>query len=267
LERAGVLRPEASLGNSIVLGYAMMVSVGCYLFLMSHIANGWRRTLGLVLLAGGVIWSLSRGPWTGLCFLVLVFLFTGTKVVSRLLKALVIGAFALLILLQFPLGQFLFDLLPFIGKSETGSVDYREDLLTQALPVIYRNLWFGSTNFLSAPEFQTMYSGGIIDVVNTYLAVALQYGIVGFIFFTGAFFFATLSTLQALRRAKRVSDDSAMFGRTLLAVLLSIMLVIYTVSSIGAVPLIYWVLIGVCVAYHQMVMSQAVRVKVIGGQL
>jgi O-antigen ligase len=198
---------------------------------------------------------------------VLVFLFTGTKVVSRLLKALVIGAFALLILLQFPLGQFLFDLLPFIGKSETGSVDYREDLLTQALPVIYRNLWFGSTNFLSAPEFQTMYSGGIIDVVNTYLAVALQYGIVGFIFFTGAFFFATLSTLQALRRAKRVSDDSAMFGRTLLAVLLSIMLVIYTVSSIGAVPLIYWVLIGVCVAYHQMVMSQAVRVKVIGGQL
>lgn len=258
LERMGVLRPDVTLANSIVLGYVIMASVGCYLFLMSYMSNGWRRLLGLGLLVGGVIWSLSRGPWVGLCLLALVFLLTGPKIVSRLLKASVLGAMAFLIALQFPAGQFLLDLLPFIGENEAGSVEYREDLLTQALPVIERNFWFGSTDYLFAPEFQIMYSGGIIDIVNTYLGVALDYGMVGLGFFAGAFILATLNTVQAIRRVRRGHGPAILLGRSLLAVLLSIMLTIYTVSSIGAVPIVYWLFLGMCVAYHQMVLSQPV---------
>jgi len=44
----------------------------------------------------------------------------------------------------------------------------------------------------------------------------------------------------------------------LLAVLLSTMLVIYTVSSIGAIPLVYWILLAMCAAYHQLVKSQRI---------
>lgn len=256
LERMGVLRPDVTLGNSIVLGYVVMVSVGCYLFLMAYMPNGWRRQLGLGLLVGGVVWSLSRGPWVGLCLLSLVFVFTGTKVLSRLFKASVLGGIALLVALQFPAGQFLLDLLPFVGESETGSVEYRGNLLTQALPVIERNFWFGSTDYLFAPELQVMYSGGIIDIVNTYLAVVLNYGIVGLGFFVGAFVFATLHALGAIRRSKRGEDHSALLGRTLLAVLMSIMLTIYTVSSIGAVAIVYWLFLGMSVAYQQMVLTQ-----------
>lgn len=258
LERMGVLRPDVTLSNSIVLGYVMMVAVGCYMFLMAYMSNGWRRQLGLGLLVGGVIWSLARGPWVGLCLLSLVFVFTGTKVVSRLLKASALGAMAFLVALQFPVGQFLLDLLPFIGENEAGSVEYRGNLLTQALPVIERNFWFGSTNYLSAPEFQVMYSGGIIDIVNTYLGVALDYGMVGLGFFAGAFILATLNTVQAIRRVRRGHDDAVRLGRSLLAVLLSIMLTIYTVSSIGAIPIVYWLFLGISVAYHQMVLSQPV---------
>ena len=256
LERMGVLRPDVSVGNSIVLGYVIMVSIGCYTFLMAYMKEGLRRQLGLGLLIGGVIWSLSRGPWVGLCLLFLVFLLTETKVVSRFLKAVAVGSMAFLVALQFPAGQFLKDLLPFVGENEAGSVEYREDLLTQALLVVERNFWFGSIDYLSAPEFQTMYSGGIIDIVNTYLGVALDYGMVGLGFFAGAFILATLSTLQALRRVRKVKDHTILLGRALLAILLSIMLVIYTVSSIGAVPIVYWLFLGMNVAYHQMVMSQ-----------
>jgi O-antigen ligase len=165
---------------------------------------------------------------------------------------------AFLVALQFPAGQFLLDLLPFIGESEAGSVEYREDLLTQALPIVERNFWFGSTDYLSAPEFQTMYSGGIIDIVNTYLAVVLNYGMVGLSFFVGAFLLAILHTLRSLRKARRGRDHVVLLGRSLLAVLLSIMLTIYTVSSIGAVPIVYWLFLGMSVAYHQMVQSQPV---------
>lgn len=258
LERMGVLRPDVTLSNSIVLGYVMMVAAGCYMFLMAYMRKGWRRQLGLGLLIGGVIWSLSRGPWVGLCLLSLVFVFTGTKVVSRLFKVSALGVMAFLAALLFPAGQFLVDLLPFIGENEAGSVEYREDLLTQALPVVERNFWFGSTDYLSAPEFQTLYSGGIIDIVNTYLATVLNYGMVGLSFFVGAFLLATLHTLRAIRKARRGYDHTVSLGRSLLAVLLSIMLTIYTVSSIGAVPIVYWLFLGMSVAYHQMVLSQPV---------
>jgi O-antigen ligase len=264
LERMGVLRPDVSVGNSIVLGYVIMVSVGCYAFLMAHITEGLQRQLGLVLLIGGVIWSLSRGPWIGLFLLFLVFLFSEARLAARLLKSLVVSSLAFFVALQFSAGQFILNLLPFVGEHEAGSVEYREDLLTQALPVVGRNFWFGSTDYLSAPEFRSMYSGGIIDIVNTYLGVALNYGMVGLCFFTGAFVFAILNTMQAMRYAKKDSDQAAFLGRTLLAVVLSIMLVIYTMSSIGAVPIIYWIFLGACVAYHQMVLSKPVPEELAG---
>jgi len=266
LERAGVLRPDVTLGNSIVLGYVMMVSVGCYLFLMTSMSGGWRRQLGLALLIGGVIWSLSRGPWVGLGLLLLAFALTGPKVVGRLLKATALGSAVLLVAAQFPAGQFLLDLLPFLGESETGSVEYRENLLTQALPVVERNLWFGSTDYLSAPEFRVMYSGGIIDIVNTYLGVALSHGIVGLGLFAGAFFFAILHLWKAIGLAGPQHGDAVVLGRALLAVLLSIMLVIYTVSSIGAVSTVYWVFLGMAVAYHRMVRSGRVGDEPAGGR-
>lgn len=264
LERMGVLRPDVSVGNSIVLGYVIMVSVACYVFLMNYMKKGWLQLLGLGLLIGGVIWSLSRGPWVGLFVLSLVFVFSGENVLSRLFKAFSLGAIAFLILLQFPVGQFLLALLPFIGENEAGSVEYREDILTQAVPVVERNFWFGSTDYLSAPEFQNMYSGGIIDIVNTYLGVVLDYGIVGLSFFVGAFLFATLHTVQAIRYARKSCDHAVLLGRALLASLLSIMLVIYTVSSIGAVAIIYWIFLGACVAYRQMLLTKAVVEQLAG---
>jgi O-antigen ligase len=267
LERMGVLRPDVSVGNSIVLGYIIMISVGCYTFLMAYMKEGLRRQLGFGFLIGGVVWALSRGPWVGLCLMFLVFLLTETRVISRLLKAVAVGCVAFFIVLQFPAGNFLLDLLPFVGEHEVGSVEYREDLLTQALPVVERNFWFGSTDYLSAPEFQTMYSGGIIDIVNTYLGVALNYGMVGLGFFVGAFIWATLGTLQAIRRGRRLKDHTVLLGRALLAILLSIMLTIYTVSSISAVPLVYWLFLGMSVAYHQMVMSRLVVEKPTGSRI
>ena len=45
-------------------------------------------------------------------------------------------------------------------------------------------------------------------------------------------------------------------GRSLVAILLGIMITIATASSIGVLPVIYWALLGIGVAYGQIIKQQ-----------
>jgi hypothetical protein len=144
-------------------------------------------------------------------------------------------------------------MLPLVGNAEQGNVEYRANLLTAALPVIERNLFTGSSDFLSAPELQVMMQGeGIIDVVNTYIAVLLHSGLAGLTFFAGAFLTALYGVLRGMRIAQRRDPRAAVLGRALAATLAAIMLIIYTVSSLTAVPVVYWSVLGLGAAYAGM---------------
>jgi len=250
LMRGGLLRPNASVGNSIVLGYVVMVGFGYFQFLRRSLPVQRQVWAGVLLLVSGVLLSLSRGPWVGLVFLVLVYVLQGPAPLKHLfnLGAAAVVVFGVLNVL--PQGKAFLELLPFVGEEEAFNVEYRANLLTAAMPVIERNLWFGSTDYMRAPELQAMIQGqGIIDIVNSYIGVALDHGLLGLAFFLGIW----ITTLQALRGAIRQSlarlPDHAALGRSLFAVIASIMLVIYTVSGITAVPIVYWTALGVCVAY------------------
>ncbi len=250
LMRSGLLRPNASVGNSIVLGYVLVVALGFFFYLREFVSNPLHRFLGVTLLIVGIIASLSRGPWVGSAFLVVIFILTGPKSVKRMC-GLGVGVLTFfLVLTQLPGGQRLIDMLPIVGTIEQGNVEYRANLLASALPVIGRNLLFGSHDYLDAPELQVMMQGeGIIDVVNTYVGVALYSGLMGLTFFLGAF----LCSLQQLRKgvhlARQHNPQAALLGRALFATVSAIMLIIYTVSSITAVPVVYWSVLGLSVAY------------------
>ena len=250
LHRAGFLRPTVTVGNSIVLGYVIMVGLGFTLFLKEFIEPARSRWLGLALLWLGVLSSLSRGPWVGAGAMLLVYVALGPGSVKQLLRlgmALLLVGF---VLNQFPLGQTLLDILPFVGSVDEGNVEYRANLFTQALPVIERNLWFGSVDYLETPELLVMMQGeGIVDIVNTYIGVALDVGLVGLVLFVGCFVFALKQVKGAMRNAGVHGAEGVVLGRSLFAALVSIMLVIYTLSSILVVPVIYWCTLGLCVAY------------------
>lgn len=263
LTRSGLLRPNASVGNSIVLGYVIVVALGFFLYLKSFLPGRIHRFLGAALLVGGITASLSRGPWVGAVLLVIAFVLTGAKPVKHLLALGFWAGASFLLLSQLPSGQLLIDMLPVFGTAEQGNVEYRASLLTAALPVIERNLLFGSNNFLEAPELQVMMQGeGIIDLVNTYVSVALYSGMTGLLLFLGAFLFALLQVRKAVRAAKKQGPTLALLGRALFATLLTIMFIIYTVSSISAVPVVYWTVLGLSVAYAGFVAQQARTAKV-----
>lgn len=250
LLRSGLLRPNATVGNSIVAGYVVVVGLGLFLFIKQYVSNRIYRVLGAALLFGGVVASLSRGPWVGAALLVLVFIATGPQALKKLSILVAFGLSGLAVLPMHPKGQMLVDLLPIIGEAEQGNVEYRADLLTAALPVIERHLLLGSEDYLDAPELQVMRQGeGIIDLVNSYIGVALDSGMIGLSLFLFIFTSAALQTKRGAAALTRLDPEAAILGRTLFATIIAIAFIIYTVSSIIAVATVYWGIIGVASAY------------------
>jgi hypothetical protein len=250
LFRSGFLRPAAMAGNSIILGYVLVVALGFFFYLKEFLGRPVHRWLGFALLGTGILASLSRGPWVGAAFLVLVYVMLSPRQVGRLVQLTYVGVFTLLVLGQLPYGQKIIDLLPLIGTEEQGNVEYRADLLTNAWPVIERNPFLGSTDFLLAPELQVMMQGeGIIDIVNSYVGVALNFGLIGLALFIGAFACAYFQLLRGRRLARQVDKNALVLGNALGATLAGIALTIYTVSSLFATATVYWAVIGLCVAY------------------
>jgi len=252
LGRGGSLRAAATTGQAIALGYVLAVAIGFYLFLQASTTSRLQRWLGSLLLTGGLFASLSRGPWIGAAVILTSFIASGRQAFKRLFLLALAGLFSLPLLLIIPGGQKLLDLLPFIGSVEKENITYRERLIDNSLIVIERNPWFGSVDYRRTPEMQSMIQGeGIVDVVNTYLGVALETGLVGLTLFT-AFFVTILQSLRrAIRRFPPHHEEARTLGRALLATLCGILVIIFTVSSISIIPVVYWSVAGIAVAYVQ----------------
>jgi O-antigen ligase len=258
LPRSGIIRALATAGQPIPLGYLMAVAIGFFLYLQGVIKNKTSSRLGLALLLGGLVAPLSRGPWVGVLALFAVFIATGPSALRRLATFGVAGSLSLPLLSILPGGNKIIDFLPFIGTIEKENIDYRDRLLDNTLVVIDRHPWFGSVDFAKTPEMQAMIQGqGIIDVVNTYLLTALQSGYVGMGLFVAFFVFAGWGIFSALRRLPDKESEAYLLGRALLATLLAVMLIIFTVSPITIIPVVYWSLAGMGVAYTHMIRSQA----------
>lgn len=253
LNRAGLQRASASVGQAIALGYVLAMALGALWWLKQRNPARQQVWLGGLVLVGGLLATLSKGPWLGAMAMVVVYLALGTRPVRALTKVVVLGLLALPVLavIDTPGGYKAIDLLPIIGTQDEGSFTYRDQLLENALIVIERNFWLGSVDYLATPEMQRMIQGeGIIDLVNSYLQVALRYGVIGLLLFAGAFMLTGLRVLKQQRKRFQAGDEKvADLGRSLLAMLVGTGLIIFTVSSITVIPWLYWTLLGVCVAY------------------
>ena len=262
LLRAGALRANASAGGSIVLGFIIMTAIGCMLALWQSIGSRRYSGIALAIFGAGLLATLSRGPWVGTMALVFVYLATGPNAVVGLARFVLAGAMVLLpLLLLTPLGAALLDLLPFIGSVEAENVTYRQQLFDNAILIIERYPWFGSRDFRSTPEMQEMLQGQhIVDIVNTYLEVALRSGLVGLGLFLG--FFATiLIGLWRVHKFKVVREIGlGVCIRASMATLVAMMVTIGTVSFIDYIPYVCWSFAGLCVALIRIVYQERAAV-------
>jgi O-antigen ligase len=245
-----LLRAMGSAGHAIILGYLIMIAVLIVLGSLGRISL--KTTLAiLILLIGGSIATVSRGPWVGVaCGVFVLCLVSGSR--EKLLLGLMISSvFLVPLAMMTQAGRKVVEFLPFFGTIETETIDYRQRLVEIAINVAQQNPFFGAYDFLLRPEMQEMRQGqGIIDIVNTYVSVVLYSGLTGLFFFVGAFVSALYYGLKCVNGRGNRRDEMAIASQIVIACLVGMMVTIYTVSSIGAVPHFYWAFIGVAVACY-----------------
>ena len=232
----------------------MTIAFGFYLFLSNSIQNTTVKRTGFLLIILGLLAPLSRGPWIGAAVLIVAYVLQGPMAIKKLSTLFMAGIISFSILAVLPGGQKFINLIPFVGETEKGNITYREQLFENSMIVIKRNPLFGSSNYLETPEMlEMMQGGGIIDIVNSYLQVALEAGYVGLTLFIGIFVTVIWGVRKNMQLIKDQKNQLHILGRCLVAVLFAIMITIATTSSIATVPIIYWSVLGLGVAYTQIV--------------
>lgn len=253
--RSGLLRSGGPVSDSIPFGLFFMVSIGFCLGIPAKLLSRKSRVMLFTTLIIGLFSTLSRGPWLGTFVIVLVFLLTGPKPLRSLLKFITLGGISAILLYPFPIWGKIMDILPYVGSEvNTGTADYRVKLLNNAWIVINRNPFFGSVDYFNTPEMQEMMQGQhIIDVVNSYIGVALQTGFVGLSVFLLFFLACLIGLARAVLSLPETEFELKLMGRALFATLFGTLVTIFTVSSVSIIPYIYWILAGLCVAQTRII--------------
>jgi len=250
LSRDGILRAMGSTGHPIAMGFVVTVAIGFFLYIKPFIPNAHLRTVGMGLLLIGLVAPLSRGPWLGAVATIGIFAATGLSGKQSLLKIALAATAIFLVLLATPAGEKMISYLPFVGSVETSTLDYRERLLEVSIQVILQNPFFGAFNHLYSPAMQELKQGqGIVDLVNTYIAIGLSSGLIGLSLFCGVFISTAAGVLKRVISIRNEENELRILGRSLVATIAGVMIIIFTVSSITIIPYVYWLVLGLGVGY------------------
>lgn len=254
LMRGDGLRASSSFGHSIMFGYGMVVALGFYLLLQTQIKNKLYKMIGFGIISAGLVAALARGPWVGAAVLICVFLYLGKNGISNLMKLGMASMMTLALVSATPVGDKVINLLPFVGKTDKFNVDYRAQLVEASFSVVAKSPLFGNKNFDKEPEMQKMIQGEhIIDIVNQYVNVLLNSGILGLTLFLGIFISALIYANSAMKRVRYNNRELYDIGRTLIATLVAIMFMISAVADQLIIPYLYFSCIGLCIAYAEIV--------------
>jgi hypothetical protein len=251
LLREGNLRASGTVGHPIVAGYAIAIAAAFYFFLRRHVGGRTVWILGLLVLLAGLLAPLSRGPWVGAAAMALVFVLTGRAPAVGLTRLAILGALAVPVLLASPAGQTIIDHLPWVGSIEARNVEGRERMTMTAFRIVFENdPFFGSSDFITRPEMEALRGpDGLIDLISTYVVIALTSGFVGLSLFGGFFISIGLLVYRGMRSVADRTDERYVLGQTLLATLLGIVIIIGTVAPVLLVPRLYWAVGGLGFAY------------------
>lgn len=248
--RAGLLRAEASSSNPLVLGVLLSTAFGFWLYLQTEVTSRLKHAVTAVLL-GGLVVSFSRGPWIAAVLIYLAFSATGPKALARLAKACAVMA-VLFAIVASPLGDRVSSVLPFMGGSVAkGSVIYRERLFQRSLELIQEHPVLGDQFALL--KMQDLRQGqGIIDVVNTYLSLALFNGFLGLFLFVGFIVSGLFKAYRASRELRPLGPEYSLLGTALVAAILGLLVSLGDCSFIlGCVP-IFFSLAGLSIGYARL---------------
>jgi O-antigen ligase len=251
LVRGGSVRAQVSAGHSIALGYLLAVGFGFWLYLRSHIESRIHRVGVTLLLWGGLFGAFSRGAWLGGATIYFTFIAAGPRAVSRLVKGISLALVIAGLVAVSPIGNQILELIPTMGKPAD---IYRHRLAERGWEVVLSHPFFGDQ--FPWPEMEDLRQGeGIIDIVNTYLGAALEYGFIGLFLFLSFILLAMIRAYARARELSRSDPDLALLGTSLTACIVGTLVVIDSSSFILGCEKLFYVLAGLATAYARLARS------------
>ncbi len=229
LTRNGALRAQVSTGHALSLGYLLAIASGLWLYLKSHLKNRLQRVGVTLLLWAGLFSTLSRGPWLAALGIYLTFSAAAPQGLSRLVKGAAMALALAGLIAVSPIGDRMIGMLPIPGKAPDFNIAYRQRLAERGWELVLAHPYFGDR--FPWPEMEDLRQGeGIIDMVNTYLSVALFYGLIGLFFFVSFILLAMIRAYMRAREAARREPDLALFGASLVACIVGTLMMIESSS-------------------------------------
>jgi hypothetical protein len=244
------LRAQASSGHALSLGFLLAIAFGFWLYLQSGAATRRTRLLVGILFWSGMFAAFSRGPWIGAVLTYFGYSALKPRGITRLFKAV----FTIVIILGLaslsPVGAKLIHSLPFAGGQESENFIYRQRLAERSIELIEEHPLFGDQ--LAMQKMEDLRQGlGIIDIVNTYVGVALFNGLVGLGLFLGLISSAAMGAFRAAKAIVHTDLERGLLGFNLLACLFGVSFMIADCSLMYGVEKMLFVLIALAVAYSR----------------
>lgn len=247
--RGGFLRAQAASGHALALGYLLAIAFGFWLYLNIHVKSLPRRIGVATLFWLGLLASQARGPLVGAVAIYFIFSVLGPRAVPRVVKATIVLALFIGMVGLTPFGGRILHSIPYFGEStERASVEYRQRLAERSWELIQIHPFLGDP--LAKAQMEDLRQGeGIIDLINTYAAVALYYGSIGLLLFLAVIIIGLFKAFRTSREFARRDPDFALLGTSLVACLLGTLLMIGSASLLNGYEIFYYLLAGLAVAY------------------
>jgi hypothetical protein len=248
LMRGGLLRVEANMTEPIILAFAMMYALGLWFWLKGA---EWRKrpvSAVFILLSITLVGTFSRGPWLGTGCLFLVIL-GAARLSPRALGMLLIAALGAGVALKLAGGDeiVMSGLGSLFGSSsaDLSSIDYRRQLLDDSIALLKQRPWTGVPDY--QVQLQSLRQGeGIIDIVNTYIVVMLNTGVIGLALYLLPYWIIIRSLLRSLpaRRDDPFPPGNRRFVNGMVSLTVASLITIFTTSTIGLMPLLLLMLLA-----------------------
>ncbi len=200
----------------------------------------------------------SRAGYLSLVILFGIYFFLNPRL--KALRGLIAFAAVVLMLPYYIAG---ISLDQFSEYDEHGTFEYRINLFFTSVELVQENFFFGSRYYNKDPALEALRQGqGIIDIVNTYLHIAMRYGMSGLSLLALSLFTVVTGLLRA-RKEQEITPyelNSENTIRTTIAIICAFCVSITTVSFIDRLETYFWlfIAIGVClIRQHKQMLYKA----------
>lgn len=241
LSRGGWIRANGSAGP-LATAVLLMVALGVWTMLRPAVL---RRVHYVVpcLLVLGIGATMSRGPWLATGVLLGCLLMLRRWRVLPFLALAVVVAVSLAIAWTSGFDNVITDILAFGPSADNTAlfnVRYRQELLNTAIALIEQSPLWGVSNYYAYMEHLRQ-GEGIIDLVNTYVLVTLNTGLVGLTFFLVPWMIASTQLGSLVEPADVVE------AKRWLAIAVAMLAVIVTVSPVTLIQPLLLAVLGGCI--------------------